>query len=255
MAEADAVVGATNYSFITTDAVYYALSRGVQFLSMPMSTNDGSSLLEQDFLRMNPDEASLIGMPMYWELRKSNHIHVTTALGTDLHFDITDRFPGIFHGSLWEPGKCSSSSFEIYIPPIEFKTTGRLILDGSMGYIGLVDQPLEIIFENGYIKHIDDTPDGRRLKKYIESFQDLEMYCAAEFGIGLNTISQCRGVSYIEDESTYGTFHIGFGRNLALGGCHNAAGHFDLVTHNPTIVVGDKVIMKNGVAKKIKIDK
>lgn len=255
MAEADAVVGATNYSFITTDAVYYALSRGVQFLSMPMSTNDGSSLLEQDFLRMNPDEASLIGMPMYWELRKSNHIHVTTALGTDLHFDITDRFPGIFHGSLWEPGKCSSSSFEIYIPPIEFKTTGCLILDGSMGYIGLVDQPLEIIFENGYIKHIDDTPDGRRLKKYIESFQDLEMYCAAEFGIGLNTISQCRGVSYIEDESTYGTFHIGFGRNLALGGCHNAAGHFDLVTHNPTIVVGDKVIMKNGVAKKIKIDK
>lgn len=255
MAEADAVVGATNYSFITTDAVYYALSRGVQFLSMPMSTNDGSSLLEQDFLRMNPDEASLIGMPMYWELRKSKYIHVTTALGTDLHFDITDRFPGIFHGSLWEPGKCSSSSFEIYIPPIEFKTTGRLILDGSMGYIGLVDQPLEIIFENGYIKHIDDTPDGRRLKKYIESFQDLEMYCAAEFGIGLNTISQCRGVSYIEDESTYGTFHIGFGRNLALGGCHNAAGHFDLVTHNPTIVVGEKVIMKNGVAKKIKIDK
>lgn len=255
MAEADAVVGATNYSFITTDAVYYALSRGVQFLSMPMSTNDGSSLLEQDFLRMNPDEASLIGMPMYWELRKSKYIHVTTALGTDLHFDITDRFPGIFHGSLWEPGKCSSSSFEIYIPPIEFKTTGRLILDGSMGYIGLVDQPLEIIFENGYIKHIDDTPDGRKLKEYIESFQDLEMYCAAEFGIGLNTISQCRGVSYIEDESTYGTFHIGFGRNLALGGCHNAAGHFDLVTHNPTIVVGEKVIMKNGVAKKIKIDK
>ena len=40
MAQADAIVGATNYSFITTDAVNYALSKGVQFLSMPMSTND-----------------------------------------------------------------------------------------------------------------------------------------------------------------------------------------------------------------------
>lgn len=254
MAKADAIVGATNYSFITTDAVYYALSKGVQFLSMPMSINDGTSLLEQEFLKMDPDEATLIGMPMFWQLRKASHIHVTTALGTDLHFNIVDRFPGIFHGSLWEPGKCSSASFEIYIPPVEFKTNGRLVLDGSMGYIGLVDKPLEIIFENGYIKRIEDTPDGIRLLKYIESFHDLEMFCAAEFGIGLNTISKCRGISYIEDESTFGTFHIGFGRNLALGGCHNAAGHFDLVTHNPTIIADDKVIMKNGEAKGIRID-
>lgn len=255
MAKADAIVGATNYSFITTDAVYYALSRGVQFLSMPMSTNDGSSLLEQDFLRMDPDEASRIGMPMFWALRKGRKIHVTTKLGTDLTFDIVDRFPGIFHGSLWEPGKCSSASFEIYIPPVEFKTNGKLVLDGSMGYIGLIEKPLTITFENGYIKDIEDSADGRKLREYIESFHDLEMYCAAEFGIGLNTVARCQGISYIEDESAYGTFHIGFGRNLALGGCHNAAGHFDLVTHNPTILVDNKVIMKNGIAKGIKVDK
>ena len=251
-ADVDAVVGATNYSFITTDAVYYALSRGTQFLSMPMSTNDGSSLLEQEFLRMDPDESSRIGMPMFWALREAGSIRVTTKLGTDIRFDITDRFPGIFHGSLWEVGKCSSASFEIYVPPVEYKTNGKLVLDGSMGYIGLVEEPLEIIIENGYIKSIADTKDGKRLKEYLDSFNDLEMYCAAEFGIGLNTISKCRGVSYIEDESAYGTFHIGFGRNLALGGCHNAAGHFDLVTHNPTIIAGDKMIMKNGKSKKIR---
>ncbi|MCD7950104.1 MAG: peptidase [Erysipelotrichaceae bacterium] len=254
MAEADAIVGATNYSFITTDAVYYALSRGAQFLSMPMSTNDGRSLLEQEFLKMSPAEASRIGMPMLWQLRECNRIHVTTELGTDLYFNITDRFPGIFHGSVWQPGKCSSASFEVYISPIEYKTNGTLILDGSMGYIGLVEKPLKIIIENGYISEIEDTPDGRKLKEYMESFNDLEMYCAAEFGIGLNKVSECAGRSYIEDESTYGTFHIGFGRNLALGGSHNAAGHFDLVTHNPTITVGDKVIMKKGVAKGIKAD-
>ncbi len=250
-ARANAVVGATNYSFITTDAVYYALSKGVQFLSFPASTNDGSSLFEHDFLKMDPDVATLMGMPMYWQLRKADSIHVTTELGTDLYFDITDRFPGIFHGSLWQPGKCSSASFEIFIPPVEYKTNGKLVLDGSMGYIGLVEKPIEIIIENGYIKSIEDTKDGRKLKEYLESFHDLEMYCAGEFGIGLNTIAKCRGISYIEDESAYGTFHIGFGRNLALGGCHHASGHFDLVTHNPTIVVGDKVIMKNGVSKEI----
>ena len=109
-----------------------------------------------------------------------------------------------------------------------------------------MDKPVEIKIENGYITYIEDTEDGRKLKEYLESFDDLEMYCAAEFGIGLNTISKCRGASYIEDESAFGTFHIGFGRNLALGGSHNARGHFDLVTHNPTIIVDDKVIMKDG---------
>lgn len=252
LGEADAIVGATNYSFITTDAVNYALSKGAQFLSMPMSTNDGSSLLEQDFIQMDPDEATNIGMPMLWEIKKGKTIRVTTKLGTDLTFDITDRNPGIFHGSLWEPGKCSSSSFEVYVPPVEIRTNGTLVLDGSMGYIGLVKKPLKIEFENGYVKDIEDTEDGIKLMEYFKSFNDYEMFCAAEFGIGLNTISKCQGVSYIEDESAYGTFHIGFGRNLALGGSHNAAGHFDLVTHNPTIYVDGKIIMKDGIAKAYK---
>lgn len=251
LGEADAIVGATNYSFITTDAVNYALSKGAQFLSMPMSTNNGESLLEQEFLRMDPDEASRIGMPMLWKMRGASKIRVTTDLGTDLIFDVHDRVPGIFHGSLWEPGKCSSSSFEVYIPPVEFRTRGTLVLDGSMGYIGLVKKPLKITFEHGYITEIEDTEDGRKLKDYFDSFHDYEMYCAAEFGIGLNKVSKCVGRSYIEDESTYGTFHIGFGRNLALGGSHNAAGHFDLVTHNPTIWVDDRMIMKLGQAREI----
>ena len=54
----------------------------------------------------------------------------------------------------------------------------------------------------------------------MESFGDKEIYCAAELGIGLNTKSKCEGICYIEDESTYSTFHIGFGRNIALGGRH-----------------------------------
>ena len=52
-----------------------------------------------------------------------------------------------------------------------------------MGYIGIVDKPVEIKIENGYITYIEDTEDGRKLKEYLESFDDLEMYCAAEFGI------------------------------------------------------------------------
>lgn len=249
MSYANAIVGATNYSFITTNAVIYALRRGARFLSLPLSTNDGSSLLEQDFLRMSPRKAAALARPMLRGLRRADSIHVTTALGTDIRFSIKGRRPGLFNGVAARPGVCASASFEVYIPPVETETDGRVVLDGSMGYIGLVHEPLELRFEHGRLVDIADTADGRRLREYLESFGDEEMYCAAEFGIGLNQLSRCRGASYIEDESAYGTFHIGFGRNLALGGGHDANGHFDIVVHDPTITAGRDVIMQNGHAQ------
>lgn len=249
MSYANAIVGATNYSFITTDAVTYALQHGARFLSLPLSTNDGSSLLEQDFLNMEPRRALQLARPMLPFLRRASTLHVTTALGTDLTLSVRGRRPGIFYGVAARPGICASASFEVYIPPVETETNGILVLDGSMGYIGLTKQPLRLTFRNGYLTDIPDTPDGRRLRQFLEEFHDPEMYCAAEFGIGLNRLALCRGSSYIEDESAYGTFHIGFGRNLALGGIHNAAGHFDIVTHAPTITADCSVIMRDGVAR------
>ncbi|MGI6602010.1 MAG: peptidase, partial [Saccharofermentanales bacterium] len=53
--------------------------------------------------------------------------------------------------------------------------------------------------------------------------------------------------SYIEDESAYGTFHVGFGRNLALGGTLEANGHYDLVSHRPSIYVDNRQIMDDGI--------
>lgn len=246
MSYATAIIGATSNSFITTNAVNYALRHGARFLSLPLSTNNGSSLLEQDFLNMDPNAAARMGRPMLRCLLGSDSVHITTKLGTDITFGIRGRKPGIFNGVTARAGVCASASFEVYIPPEETVTHGRVILDGSMGYIGLVKQPLELGFEKGYLTYIESTPDGLRLKAYLEEFGDPEMYCAAELGIGLNRLSRCRGVSYIEDESAYGTFHIGFGRNLALGGDHDAAGHFDIVMHDPTIITGESVLMKDG---------
>lgn len=249
MSYADAVVGATTDSFITSNAVRYALRRGTRFLSLPLSTNDGSSLLENDFLRMNPAAAARLGWYMKQALQWGSSVHITTALGTDLRLSVKGRKAGLFCGLAPRSGTISSASFEIYVPPVETATDGTVVLDGSMGYIGLVTEPLTLRFRSGYLSEIADTPSGRRLREYIDGFSDPEMLCAAELGIGLNRLSRCRGASYIEDESTYGTFHIGLGRNLALGGKHDAAGHFDIVTHAPTIRVDGKIIMQDGVAR------
>ena len=242
----DVIIGATHYSFITTEAVDYALKKGSRFLSFPMHTNDSSSIFEREFIRMRPKTAKKMGRTVADKITKSERVVVTTRKGTNVAFCAKDRKAGIFAGSCTGRGRVASSSFEVYVPIVETMTNGVVIADGSLGYLGAIKSPVELVFEAGYLVEINGKEDASRLKRYMEGFNDKEIYCAAELGIGLNTKSKCEGVCYIEDESTYGTFHIGFGRNIALGGNHEAKGHFDIVTHKPDIIADDIILMNEG---------
>lgn len=242
----DVIIGATHYSFITTEAVEYALKKGSRFLSFPMHTNNKSSIFEKEFIRMSPKAAMKMGRPVEDKITKSENVVVTTKKGTNVAFSVKGRKAGIFAGSCTRRGRVASSSFEVYVPIVETMTKGVVIADGSLGYLGAIKSPIELIFEAGYLVEINGKEDATRLKRYMESFNDKEIYCAAELGIGLNTKSKCEGVCYIEDESTYGTFHIGFGRNIALGGNHEAKGHFDIVTHAPDIFADSVMIVGDG---------
>ena len=243
----DVIIGATDFSFITTSAVTKAIKNGSRFLSLPLSCTNNTSLLENDFIKMDPKIAYDDAQKILKKLKGKDTIHVTTKLGTDLTFSIKDRIPGYFNGCATKPGQIGSASFEAYIAPLENSMNGVLYLDGSFGYLGTVKKPIKIEFVNGKLVNAESEDDGaKKLLDYIKSFNDEKMYKPGEFGIGLNRKSKCRGICYIEDESTYSTFHIGMGRNITLGGKQKAAGHFDIVTHKPTIEAGKTTIMKNG---------
>ena len=214
----NAVIGAAEYSLITTRAVKRVIARRNRFLSLPLSTSNGQSLLSYDFLNMSLPKSRIMASIIMACYQNASHIHVTTELGTNLDFNIEGRVPGFFNGCCHDGKGLSSASVEVYVAPVESDTNGTLILDGSMGYIGIVDSPVRVELRGGRIVEIEDNASGRRLKQFLARFHDPEnMVVAAEFGIGLNTHSRCAGNCYIEDESTYGTFHIGFGRNIALG--------------------------------------
>ncbi|MDE7312291.1 MAG: peptidase, partial [Eubacterium sp.] len=242
----DAIIGAAEYSLITTKAVKRAVSRKKRFLSLPLSTNDGNSMLSYDFLRVDTAKSKIMAAAMLGYFQSASRIDIKTALGTDLHLSIRGRRAGFFNGCCRDGRGLSSASVEVYVPILEDRAEGTFVLDGSMGYIGIVESPVEIHLRGGRITEIENNASGRKLKEYIRRFQDPRMFIASEFGIGLNTYSRCRGCCYIEDESAYGTFHIGFGRNIALGGVQDAVGHFDLVAHNADIYVDNQMIMEQG---------
>lgn len=241
-----AVIAATNYSLVTTKAAKRAIQKHKKFLSLPLSTNDGRSMLEYDFLTMDTKKSRLMAKIIMKYLRYSKEIRVTTQAGTNLLLGKEGRNPGFFNGVLKDGKGYSSASIEVYVPIEETKTEGIMVLDGSLGYIGRAEEPTRIRFQGGKIVEIEETITGKRLKEYMEEYRDPRIYIGGEFGIGLNSFAQCRGNCYIEDESAYGTFHIGLGRNLALGGVQNAKGHFDLVCHEPNIYTDNRQIMQQG---------
>ena len=246
-AKENVIIGATDFSFITTNAVKTAVRKGARFLSLPLSCTDGSSLLENDFIQMNPQTTYRDAKKILNVLKNAKNVHITTAKGTDMNFNIEGRTAGYFNGKASRKGLIGSSSFEVFVAPNEDKTEGVLYLDASFGYLGLVENTVKITFKKGRIVKAESKGnDATKLMNYIESFNSDNMYKPGELGIGLNRLSKTRGVSYIEDESAYHTFHIGMGRNIGLGGQQEAAGHFDIVTNEPDIIADNKVIMKKG---------
>ncbi len=241
-----AIIAATEYSLVTTKAAKRAIKKHKKFLSLPLSTNDGRSMLGYDFLTMDTKKSRLMAKIIMKYLQHSDHVRIATAAGTSLKIGKVKRDPGFFNGVLKDGKGYSSASIEVYVPIEETKTEGVMVLDGSLGYIGRVEEPTRIVFREGRIVDIEETPTGIRLKQYMEEYKDSRIYIAGELGIGLNSSSRCDGNCYIEDESAYGTFHIGLGRNLALGGYQNANGHFDLVCHDPDIYTDNRQIMQQG---------
>ncbi len=241
-----AVIAATDYSLVTTRAAKRAIQKRKKFLSLPLSTNDGRSMLEYDFMTMDTKKSRLMAKVIMKYLRHSSKIDVTTPAGTRLTAYTEGRLPGFFNGVVRDGRGYSSASIEVYTSIEETKTEGVMVLDGSLGYIGRARELTEILFHGGKITEIEETLTGKKLKKYMEDYHDPRIFIGGEFGIGLNSYSQCLGNCYIEDESAYGTFHIGLGRNLALGGQQNANGHFDLVCLEPDIFTDNRQIMERG---------
>lgn len=241
-----AIIGATDYSLVTTLAVKRAIRKRKKYLSLPLSTNNGQSMLSFDFITMDTKKSKMMARVIMKYLDSSSVLRVRTRLGTNLDFYKKHRTPGFFNGVVKDGRGYSSASIEVYVPIEETKTEGTLMLDGSYGYIGKVENPVRIELFEGRIQTIEDTKSGKVLSDYLRLYHDPEMYVAGELGIGLNSYAKCRGDCYIEDESSYGTFHIGFGRNLALGGKHTASGHFDLITREPDIYADNRQLMDQG---------
>jgi aminopeptidase len=183
------------------------------------------------------------------KLHGADFLYITTSEGTDLRLGVRGRV--FIDDTMIKPGKMSNLPCgEIYCAPEETKAYGRVIFNASIGDIGLLKNPLEVIIKDGRIDKFRSK--DQNLVDRITKLSDIdeESRIVGELGIGINPGARITG-NMLEDEKAIETAHIAFGNNEDFGGINKSKIHRDFLFLPPTIEVhyltgGKQVIMRNG---------
>ncbi|MFA8343274.1 MAG: aminopeptidase [Rhodothermaceae bacterium] len=237
----DVVLVPTEKSMTHTDARRNASAAGVRVATFP-------GINEDIMIKgLNADYTKIAALTLKLKrlMEKTKEVRVTSPSGTDITMDITGRkaipSKGLFHKK-GESGNLPTG--ETFTAPIEGKSNGVFVVDGSMAGIGVVNTPIRIEVEKGYATNITGGPEARKLNKILKQY-DQKARNIAEFGIGTNHNAKLTG-ELLLDEKVLGTIHIALGDNKSMGGKVNVPIHLDGMVKKPTVYFDGKKIMQTG---------
>jgi leucyl aminopeptidase (aminopeptidase T) len=241
MKKFDVVLCPTAKSLTHTDARRSASAKGVRVATFPGITK------EVMVRGMNADYKKIAALTLKLKkrLEKTKIVRVTTAKGTDITMPIANRkiipSKGLFHKK-GEGGNLPTG--EAYVAPIEGKTEGVFVSDGSFAGVGILKNVIRVKVEKGLATEISGGKEAEKLWKMISKFGDKGRNIA-EFGIGTNDKAKLSGM-LLEDEKVLGTVHIALGDNKTMGGKVHVPIHLDGVIKQPNVYFDNKLIMEKG---------
>jgi len=243
MCEVDVIIAPTTYNIAHTNARYLAQKKGVRIIVLPEAHDDIllSSGLEADFKSLKPRVEKLAK-----KLTKGKEIRVTTKKGTDFTASIKGRYGRALTGFANSNDISAAHCIEASLAPVEGTGNGKLVIDGSISGIGVIDTLVTVEVVDGKAVSIEGGKEAVEFKELLESKNDAEgnIYNIAEFGIGMNPECHLEN-SMLSDEGVFGTVHLALGTNKYIGGEIIAKGHYDMVFKDATIEIDKEIVMEN----------
>lgn len=241
MKTVDVVVCPTAKSLTHTDARREAVKLGVRVGTMPGITIDTMVRC------LNADYNKIIALTDFIAAKMVGvkSIKVVTEKGTNVTMPVKDRMIIPSKGVLKNKGESGNlPSGEVFLAPWEDQTNGKVVIDGSMAGIGIVETPIVVDIINGYAETITGGKEAKLLTEMLDKV-GRDARAVAEFGIGTNYKAILTG-QILEDEKVFGTIHIAFGNNITMGGRIAVSSHLDGLVKEPDVYFDDELIMKKG---------
>lgn len=241
MAAVDVEFLLTSMSYSHVNARIAATEKGVRIASMPMMTVE----IAENYLNADYPYIKKVSEKYADLLSKGSTVRITTEKGTDITLSIEGRDAHADTGLLTEKGALGNlPAGEAYIAPIEDKGTGKIVVDGTIAYVGPVEDDITLDVKDGEIVDISGGKSAAALKEFLAD-KDENSKGLAEFGIGTNPGAKIIGHPLV-DEKVWGTIHIAFGMNASMGGTRQSNIHYDCIINAPTVWIDDLKIMEKG---------
>jgi len=187
----------------------------------------------------------------------ASELHVSSAGGTDLTFDLTDTNANGQKGYADQAGTWDHwPSALVTGYPVDDRTHGTLVLspgDVVLPFNRYVDAPVTMRIAEGFIDEIDGELDAAFVRDYLESFNDREVYRTSHIGFGMHPAAQWNALSFYDRRETMGMdarcFRGGFlfstGPNRFTGRYIDA--HLDIPMRGCTVTLDGEVVLDAGV--------
>ena len=242
MTRYDVVICPTAKSLTHTDARRNACKAGARVGTMPGITNEVMiRTLKADYHKIAERTQRLTSL-----FDDVSEVRITTEKGTDITIPINGIRAISSTGLVTTKGAYGNlPSGESYLMPVEGKTNGIFVVDGSFAAVGKIEEmPITITAKDGFATEIQGGAEATRLIEMLEPMGKMA-YNIAELGIGTNDQAIVTG-AILEDEKVMGTIHIALGNNISMGGTCDVGIHLDGVILEPTVSVDGKMIMEKG---------
>jgi len=176
-------------------------------------------------------------------LTAADDLHLTCPCGTDLRLDLRGRDGISDEGELGAPGAFGNLPCgEGFMSPAGGEGT---IATSALAGVGLTDEPVMLTVRDGELAGADGAGDAApRFLKLLDAHGPLGRNLA-EVGVGTNDRATVTG-NILEDEKILGTAHIAFGASAGIGGTVTVPVHLDVVVFEPSLTIGDTVVLDGG---------
>jgi leucyl aminopeptidase (aminopeptidase T) len=237
----DVYVAPTKFSLTHTQARLNATNQGVRGVTMP-------GITKEIFVRtmaIDYTEVKKLVDRMADAIEASKSLKIASPNGTDIQMSIAGRKIFRDTGIVTErSGFGNLPAGEVCLAPIEGTASGKVVFDGSMAGVGVLESPIEIVVKDGFAVSVEGGEEAEKLRRMLDSVGE-KAYNIAEIGVGANPKADLMG-NVLVDEKVYGTVHIALGDNTVLGGSVKAGIHLDGVIKKPTLFADDRTLIREG---------
>ena len=202
--------------------------------------------------RVNYDVLIEFGEYLTDKVHRSNEVIVTDKNGTNLVGYNQGR--GVKHSGqrATKKGYPVMLGGQVSWCPVEETINGKLIFDSALfppDTLGLLNSNVELTLEKGVVTKIEGGKDAAIFEKWLNKFNDPNMFRLAHYSIGFNPgVTKPTG-RIVEDERLFGCIEMGIGSQGAslMGACWDAAAHTDGIVSKPTILLDGYKLEENGI--------